>query len=341
MFKAWHRDTEEDIVILDSKWADRLQELRRLDRQDKLVCPGCEQPVRVKAGRQMRWHFAHKQLEACPLSHEAPIVLEARAVLYEWLVGKFEAGAVTLEKELAPELLGRPVDCWVQTGAGEVAYWLIAAQIRPAQRQTLQEVFEEAGVGVNWLFLREMLREEPGQAGQLYLTTTEREFMAESEYNKVIDRAGNLWYGGTLHYLDPAKKILTTFRTVRVRHPPQLFGGRKVVHELAAMLVQPKTGEFVHPGEFEAWQRVRKRWARMERERAEAERRRLEIQRQREGGDETAGGRGEVEAAQADESRPAQVEGVCILCGQVTTEWGFVTELGKRICRECYEGGSR
>jgi hypothetical protein len=25
----------------------------------------------------------------------------------------------------------------------------------------------------------------------------------------------------------------------------------------------------------------------------------------------------------------------------VTTEWGFVTELGKRICRDCYEGGSR
>ena len=107
------------------------------------------------------------------------------------------------------------------------------------------------------------------------------------------------------------------------------------------MLVQPKTGEFVHPGEFDAWQRVRKQWARLEQERAEAERRRLEIQRRRERGDETAVGRGEAEAAREEESRPAQVEGVCILCGQVTTEWGFVSEMGKRICRECYEGRSR
>jgi len=341
MFKARHEQSKEDIVILDPNWVSQLDRLRRLDKQDRLVCPGCEQPVRVKAGQKIRWHFAHKNLEDCPLSHEAPVVLEARAVLYQWLVGKFQAGVVTLEKELAPERLLRPVDCWVETKAGEVAYWIIASQIKPAQRETLQQVFDEAGVRVNWLFLMEMLREEPGHAGNIYLTTTEREFMAASDYNKFIDRSGNLRLGGTLHYLDPTQELLATFRSLRVVHSPQLYGGRKQVHPMSEVLVHPKTGEFVHPGEFESWQRIRKRWERIEKAQEEAERRgRAQLERF-DAGDGVAVEAGGEEMVRREDSRVDQGEGICILCGQVTTEWGFITELGKRICRDCYEGGSR
>ena len=108
-----------------------------------------------------------------------------------------------------------------------------------------------------------ILREEPGHAGNIYLTTTEREFMAASDYNKFIDRSGSLRLGGTLHYLDPTGELLATFRSLRVVHSPQLYGGRKHVHPMSEVLVHPKTGEFVHPGEFESWQRVRKRWERI------------------------------------------------------------------------------
>jgi len=171
MFKARHKQSKEDIVILDPNWVSQLHRLRQLDKQDRLVCPGCEQPVRVKAGQKIRWHFAHKHLEDCPLSHEAPVVLEARALLYQWLVGKFHTGAVTLEKELAPELLLRPVDCWAETKSGEVAYWIIASQIKPAQRETLQQVFDEAGV--RQFFIDEL--ENNGEAGIYWVDPSTRE----------------------------------------------------------------------------------------------------------------------------------------------------------------------
>ena len=110
MFKALHRPSGEEIVILEPRWRRQLDTLRLLDAQDDLVCQGCLQPVRVRAGEVKRWHFAHKHLQNCPYEFESPVLLQCRAVLYEWLVSQLGEDVVTLEKK-SP--LPRPVDCWV------------------------------------------------------------------------------------------------------------------------------------------------------------------------------------------------------------------------------------
>src|SRR5512144_1811457 len=117
MYKALHLQTGEEIIILHPAWKGRIPELRAMDRADLLVCQGCMQPLRVKAGQHKRAHFAHKHLKACSYGTESPAILNARAVLYEWLVAQFGLG-VTVEKQFPESGLPRPVDCWVETERG-------------------------------------------------------------------------------------------------------------------------------------------------------------------------------------------------------------------------------
>ena len=124
MFKALNKLDGSEIIILDPRWRARLSSLRDLDFQDALVCPHCEHPVRVRAGRYKRWHFAHKHLENCLIENEPPVLLQTRAILYEWLVEKFEPGSVTVEKRLEHNELPRHIDCWVNTRTQNFAYWI-------------------------------------------------------------------------------------------------------------------------------------------------------------------------------------------------------------------------
>jgi hypothetical protein len=343
MFKATNNQSNEDVIILDPKWSRQINHLRTLDQKDILVCPGCQQSVRVRAGQKRRWHFAHKHLQDCPLSHEAAIVLEARAVLYEWLVSKFKEDSVTLEKRIENDLLPRPIDCWVETKSGNIAYWIVPSQIKPVQREELKQIFEQENIQINWVFLSEMLHEEKDEPGNIHLTTTEREFMHLSEYNEFIDRRGNLYTGSSLHYLDPEQETLTTFRTLRIVHSPQLYGGRKQVHKISEVLVLPKTGEFVHPGEHEYLQKIKPERERIKKRLEELERQRQEqierffrnVPRYESFESETVNNpvRNMISTSSVDNQ-----EGTCILCGEVKREWGFITTLGKRICKNCYGG---
>src|SRR5512138_2593900 len=120
MYKAVHAQTREEIVILSPRWCERIAALRALDRANQLVCQGCRQPLRVKAGAVKRPHFAHKHLNACSFGSESPEILNARAVLYDWLVRQFGQNpghSVTVEKQVEGFQLPRPVDCWVEIGS--------------------------------------------------------------------------------------------------------------------------------------------------------------------------------------------------------------------------------
>src|SRR5512145_1200795 len=90
MYKAVFLQTGEEIIILHPYWRKRIEQLRVMDRADLLVCQGCRQPLRVKAGEMKRAHFAHKHLKACSYGSESPEILNARAVLYEWLLKEFD-----------------------------------------------------------------------------------------------------------------------------------------------------------------------------------------------------------------------------------------------------------
>jgi hypothetical protein len=272
MFKALDTRKNTEIVILDSKWLSSIDQLRELDRQDFLVCQGCKQPVRVRAGEQRLEHFAHKHLADCDYATESAILCNSRAILYEWLVGKF-GDRVTIEKKVDGEGRFRPIDCWVETDARIFAYWIFDSGLRSGKREILQSHLEKRGIQVTWVFAGKMLHTGPDHPDKLVLSTTEREFIRPSAYDKaygsdyiakVSSRSLDKIFGyrpiikGSLHYLDSENRSLHTFRGLSLYHEPQVYKGHYLCSTLEELFVSPKTGEFVHNGEHDEFMEYEK-----------------------------------------------------------------------------------
>lgn len=290
MFTARDLEGDREIVILAPSWESRLKELRRWGRHGRLVCPECQQPVRVRAGKERRRHFAHWHKADCNYGHDDPQVVRARALLYRWLVGKFGEASVVLERRLEGFGLPRPVDLWVQRESGKesIAYWIFGKSVAPGVRDTLHKAFssEEGNplAAVNWLFIYNMLRSDLDDTNTLNLNTTERAFLVASPYNAIAHPFHQaVWgtTGGTLHYLNPADQTMITYRGVTLVHKPAIHTGFPKTHALSEVLISPTNGEPVHPGEYEQLRDFRRRKEEWETEQArkqeEEERRQAEI----------------------------------------------------------------
>ena len=363
MYKAINTRDGTAIITLDPRWANALDFLRSLDAQDLLVCQRCWQPLRVRAGQVKRWHFAHKHLLNCPYGHESPELLDARAVLYEWLATKF-GDKVIIEKTIDSTHFERPIDCWIERGPASIAYWIIDKATMPDDRDALRSGFSRLKVAVNWLFTSSMLREDENKPECVHLTTTEREFMQQTIYDPVVSSDPD---GKSLHYLDADSHTLSTFRGLHCIHSPQLFRGRKLSHTLTEVLVSPETGEFVHPGEHERLQKYR-RQAELEKQlkqAQEAQAKRGQSWRQsmaeRPGVQEPKPSQEIARPTtlpatpprwmallenepkrdnQADTAPGYKAEAVCEFCGKKTTDWWyFDPKTGLCKCHMCYQEG--
>lgn len=340
MYKAIRIETGEEIIILHPVWLKQIQQLREMARDDKLVCQGCRQPLRVKAGTLKRPHFAHKHLQACSYGSESPEILNARAVLYEWLVMQF-GSAVTIEKVLEGDGLPRPVDCWVEGRSGPFAYWIIESGIRLEPREAILTAVKNLAVNVHWVFLQTMLNEEKKEFHSLLLTPTERAFLQVTPFDELLAGAGEV--GQSLHYLDAETGLVTTFRGLVLHHRPNWYKGLKKTTRLAEMLASPRNGEFLHPGEPEKLAKFRQRQQRLENKR-QAFQQREESFRQH------IQDRSFTDQPVVYQNRRAVPEGKdewgteelpCAQCGQLTTNyWNtFYDENGRKLCRcrDCLE----
>ena len=342
MFKAKNTTTKEDIIILDTKWIGRVKYLRLLDRGNMLVCPGCEQPVRVRAGRTRRWHFAHKHLLNCSYGYESPAVLNARAVLYRWLVSKFGEG-VRIEKDIDAGLLPRHIDCWVETEKGNFAYWIIGSRMKPQKRDDIWAGFSKLKVSVNWIFVIDMLREDDFHSDSIHLTTTEREFACQTDFDE-IRIANEFVTGNSLHYLDPTNETIITYRGLRIIHAPQLYRGRKIENELASVLVSPVSGEFVHPGEHEQLELRRQEKIQLENEQRERESKITEFHEHlvsiKSLQEYSLSPKVQPQHERQEQYLTREVKVVCILCGQITADYWYLNRADNTCkCRECYQQG--
>lgn len=352
MYKAVSDQTGEEIIILSPYWRKRIAQLRNMDRVDELVCQGCRQPLRVKAGEVKRAHFAHKHLKACSYGSESPEILNARAVLYEWLLREFRSAlggdevvspsvpvspSVTLEKIVAGADLPRPVDCWVETEAGPIAYWIIEAGIKLEPREEILSTFERLGIRVNYVLLHPMLNEKREELDSLLLTPTERAFLTATEFDAML--AGAAEPGKSLHYLEAESGTLTTYRNLVLFHAPNWYKGVKKSSRLITVRASRLDGGFVHRGEMDRLRAYRQRAARLEKKREQyQERDRMWSSRparrvERSSLPESASGWGNTQA----DPLP------CVICGQITSEyWStFMDASGRRLCRcrECLERG--
>lgn len=369
MFKAVNSQNGKHIIILNPEWKDNdnIDCLRSLGRKDDLVCQRCGQPVRVRAGTHRKWHFAHKQIKDCPLQNESSALLSARAILYEWLIGKFCPSIVTLEKEIKQISLKRPVDCFVENKSHKIAYWIVDSQIKPLQREEMKRGFERLSIQVNWIFLHKMMNVNDEEPGQLFLSTTEREFMHSSEYSCIDQDFENKNPLFSIHYINCENGFLTSFRTLNAIHGPQLYSGCRKEHHISEILVLgKKTGELIHPGEYEQLQQWKQSKIEYERVRDEAiNRLKKEAEKKKEGQLEKQKrwschwkelnqlhGHGLQQAKRKHAidihlERDGNVysqnllefkkEAECELCGNLTTHWYYFNgKTNTCKCMECY-----
>lgn len=255
MYKALDQEAKREIIILAPEWQGRLAELRQMAAQNRLVCQGCRQPVRVRAGRWRRRHFAHKHLAGCTYGLESPAILAARAILYQRLAASFP-GRVNVEKKLESSKLPRTVDCWVESSNGSaIAYWIIDARMKLETRQLLLTELTPYCRCVHWVLVAALLDIDAKRQNYIRLAPTERDFLQTSQYDSIGMECKPPHMrsapGQTLHYLDANTEILITYRGLEKIHAPNVFTGRREEHSLAEVAIDPDTGEFIHPGEIE------------------------------------------------------------------------------------------
>lgn len=345
MYKALDIRTNTEIIILDPEWRKAIPQLRELDHQDQLVCQGCMQPVRVRAGDRYRTHFAHKHLQNCDYVAESPALRNARAVLYEWLVSKFGAN-VTIEKKVETVNLFRPIDCWVEHESQVFAYWIFDSRLKSEKRWVLRECAAKLGVHFNWIFVSEMLTPEKDNPDNLVLSTTERDFLRQSKYDLI--QANRYMMSGSLHYLDANNHTLITFRRLHEYHPPQVYRGENVTSQLDKLMVSPKNGEFVHAEEAERLQQYQESQTGNKWEDYIARKNIFSPKND----SEKIEGSTDIKIPttenpqlkyQLPSSQPPHVSSLsksyeCVFCGQVTDDWlSYSGKTGKCECRSCVE----
>jgi hypothetical protein len=258
MFKSIDIQEQKEVIIIDPQWDKHsIESLRYRGQNNQLICPECKQPVLVKAGDVKQWHFAHRDTGSCPLRNESESVLRGRIILYRWLSRKYP-GKVSLEKAIPDVELPRPLDCYLETNKGKkFAYWIRDSGFR--SHGTIKQQFYGQDIYFQMIFLSNMIRKAPDDPSALVLTPTERTFAYRSEYNQIYYSSNN----SALTYLDLTTQFLHTFRGLFLVHKPQIFSYKKKLSKhLDQILISPKNGEFVYPGEYEKLKLLNKKYER-------------------------------------------------------------------------------
>jgi hypothetical protein len=353
MFKVVDAESGKEIIILDFLEDHGLEMLRQKGRSGQLKCPGCKQPMLVKAGEILRPHFAHRNLADCPSGHESLDLLQARALLYEWLKSKFAVG-VTLEQRLTGAQELRAIDCWVDYKGRRFAYWIFERGLKRELRESLLQAVMAANADLNAVFLAGRMRRNNAPKNILNLPALEREFLRRSDYDRCYP--GGQWASGSMHFLDAKGKTLLTFRAMHCSEGPQQFTGIELSTPLKNVLVSPANGEFVHPGEaerlneFRQAEKTRKLAAQKAAREARARRERQKFEEP-----ETPAkihwspsANSNYDHLNAASFRPVSAlqtkekEAPCVFCGKLILErdyWVFDGKTGQCKCKACLKNG--
>ena len=341
MLKCINQASKEVIIILNPYWKNRLSELKNLDIQNQLVCPVCSQPVRIRTGKVRIWHFAHKHLQNCPLQFESPLLLQTRAILYEWLLNYFSIETVSVEKRTSEFPFPRYIDCWVDQAPVPLIYWIFDTRRPPDERSKIQEAIDSSHFHVNPVFTDSLRHPDPLDPRRLFLSTTERAFMVASPYDQTI-RDHKFSQGKTIHYLDAENRLLHTYRNLHLIHPPQEFSGVMLQAPLENANPSPSSGEFVHSGEDQKLLHLQIESQIL------LEKRQRTIPRlfKKQPIDQEESNLPDLSSLplptaapghSTKEHRPFERMATCRVCGKSTSDWiSFDGKTGTCLCRSCY-----
>ncbi len=344
MLKAFDSRADDYVISIDPCWENDVEQLRDVCRADAILCPGCKQPVTLRAGNERIWHFAHRIDSNCPLKNESAAILRAREMLYKLLRAKF-GERVSLEDAIPGAPHSECADCVVSLGSGKIGYCIIEKQLR--NRSEYMHVRQRAYNSVQWILLPQLLQKNPENPKQFLLSATARELAAKDGVNTMYAASGNV---GSLCCADVERGQFLLARGLECVHEPNVFEPSAYM-EVAPerVIISNKLGQLMVADEvsrFKEWQRACE-LAEIERREAEAQaqaerkRREAEEQKQRK---EANKERKRIAAAltlrhtdtQEEQGYSAVKTRRCLKCNADFMDWEYI-QFDGCVCRECGE----
>jgi hypothetical protein len=268
MFKALDTTTGKYIISIDPVFRGKEEELRPLARSGQLVCSVCKELITFRFRETEghfcnRPHFAHRQQSNCPVGREPLEVMQAKVLLFEWLLAHFPRESIDLDVDLSIPCWDNPADLYVQReGKQSFAYWIFDHGIR--KRQGIVRLCKEENdlIVPHIIWTQSALQRKT--PSELILNTTHRDLIMEGSY----DANGQ---GGHLTFLNTETEKVSVFRDLWVCHRPKLYRSDSWNQgSLTETLIDSDSGElFFHEDTLRC-----DRWEKEERERLEIERRR-------------------------------------------------------------------
>lgn len=177
MMTARHAD---DSIAAPFLEYDDVEQVRRLGRERALVCPGCNEPVHLRAPVQRVWHFAHYPSgrpcflrDDADYNPETPAHRWAKAALAQWLSGRlgsegplFGRAQVVVEGRI-PET-GQFADVLCTTAGGQrIAFEVQVSPLSQADWKKRAGSYASLGIHDVWLLCGPRWTQARSRLGQL------------------------------------------------------------------------------------------------------------------------------------------------------------------------------
>jgi hypothetical protein len=346
MFRAQNKLNGDFLVSIDPVWCNQRETLANICQNEQAICPYCREPVRLRAGKLRRWYFAHQTLLNCPFTHESPTVLEARAALYDWLLTKIHGKpgwSVDVEVPVEDPSITKRVDCLLKSQSRAFAYIIFDKGMKLETRLELKHQVRRKGWHLNVLFAMDFFK-PANYPNSVMLSTTERDFFTRTEFDLYNDIGREIF--GSLFYINGKTREVKVIRRLSLLHSPQIFEGEIFDETLQKVLIAPKTGELVLPGEYEKLQALKE--AKRSQEERDKERKERTLQEYLAAMQkaETTSERTGNETLKQTLLKPTPANNqqtrtnlpICLICHQPSEDWWYYDGLTNTCkCQNCSE----
>lgn len=273
-------------------------------------------------------------LQQCLVSDESPLVLALRSRLYSWLAGKLvkkPEWKVTHSIFSGNTEISRSIDCLIQTPEGNFAYIIIDKTLRLDDATILERSIRSSQWGLNVVFTKDWLNSYKTSTRRYLLSEMEKHFVSPKKYDLAISH--NDLILGSLFYIDVDTDSVKFLRRIRPCGA-SVYQSNLVECSLDDVLLSPKTGEWVAPGEHESFKVREKRKDQLDK-RLAAKKALIEKQR---ACDFWVDAHGREIRSQELPLRADQLWGKCEICGDYTNDWWLYDPSGEACkCQKCSE----
>jgi len=216
--RAINKNNNTSVISLNRFTGEDFALLKDKCKKNILICPWCFEAVSFRVCLNKRNHFAHKSLNNCPFNNESQIILETRALLYQWLVAKFSnkpGWVIDIEVNIGNLSIEKKVDCLVHNNKQSFAYIILDKGLKSDFRSELHNCISNKYISVSYIFPWDNFKVDSHNPSYFFLTPTERYFISKRDYDYSIDFIKPIQ--GSLYYISAQNNLLKrTFPSLAV-----------------------------------------------------------------------------------------------------------------------------